>query len=92
MSEHTKDTLDSKKLELNDLLDNKINGILIRSKANIVEHNEKNSKYFSNLEKKRAEQKIMAKININGNIIENQTHIRNEQKQFYSTLYKKKKK
>ena len=34
----------------------------------------------------------MAKININGNIIENQTHIRNEQKKFYSTLYEKKEK
>ena len=56
VSENLKNTLDTKKIELNNLLDQKINEILIRSKANIVEHNEKNSKYFANLEKKRAEQ------------------------------------
>ena len=40
------------KNHLNDLIDKEINGILIRSKANMVEHNETNSKYFSNLEKR----------------------------------------
>ena len=36
-----------KKSELNNIIDNKINGILIRSKANKIEYNEKNSKYFA---------------------------------------------
>ena len=81
--------LDRKKQELNDIIDKKINGILIRSKANIVEYNEKNSKYFSNLEKKRAESKIITKLNINGNITSHQPTIRNEQKQFYANLYAK---
>ena len=89
-AEQLKNTLDSKKLELNNLIDKKINGILIRSKATIVEHDEKNSKYFANLEKKKAEQKIMTKLNVNGKLIENQTSIRNEQKRFYSALYDKK--
>ena len=45
-AEQIKTTLDSKKLELNNLIDKKINGILIRSKATTVEHNEKKSKYL----------------------------------------------
>ena len=81
--------LDRKKQELNDIIDKKINGILIRSKANIVEYYGKNSKYFSNLEKKRAESKIITKLNINGNITSHQPTIRNEQKQFYANLYAK---
>ena len=68
----------------------KNNGILLRSKANLVEHNEKNSKYFSNLEKKRAESKIITKLTINGTVIANQKLIRNEQKKFYESLYAKK--
>ena len=92
VSENIKNTLDTKKIELNNLLDKKVNGILIRSKANIVEHNEKNSKYFANSEKKRAEQKIMTKIDKNGMMIENQKLIRNEQSKFYSKLYDKKEK
>ena len=46
VSEVIKGTLDRKKFELKDILDNKINGILIRSKANIVEHDEKTQNTF----------------------------------------------
>ena len=84
-----KNELSIKKQELNDLIDKKINGILIRSKANMVEHDEKNSKYFSNLEKKRAESKIITQLNINGNLTSNQSNIRKEQKKFYASLYSK---
>ena len=84
-----KNELDNKKHELNDLIDKKINGILLRSKANLIEHNEKNSKYFSNLEKKRAESKIITKLTINGTVTANQKLIRNEQKKFYESLYSK---
>ena len=41
-----------KKSELFDLIENKLKGIIIRSKAEYVVSNEKNSKLFSNLEKK----------------------------------------
>ena len=89
MTNQMKLELDSKRNDLNDLLDKKVNGILLRSKANLVEHNEKNSKYFSNLEKKRAESKIITKLNINGTITSNQKTIRNEQRRFYESLYTK---
>ena len=57
-----KKQLDENKTQLNSIIDNKINGIIIRSKATMVEFNEKNSRYFSNLEKKRAESKVINQL------------------------------
>ena len=74
----------------NGIIEDKIKGILVRSKANQIEFDEKNSKYFSNLEKKKAEQKLITKLNIKGNICKNQEEIRQEQFRFYKTLYAKK--
>ena len=84
-----REDLKIKQSELDTLLDNRINGIIVRSKANKIEYNEKNSKYFSNLEKKRSEQKTITHLNINGKHVTNQQEIRQEQKQFYETLYEK---
>ena len=56
--------LDTKTKELNVIIDKRINGIIVRSKAQIVEHSEKNSKYFASLEKKRSETKSISKLNI----------------------------
>ena len=50
--EDTQTNLKDKKQELDEIIDNKINGIMIRAEALNVEYNDKNSKYFSNLEKK----------------------------------------
>ena len=47
--------LNIKKNELNALTENKIEGYIVRSKAQVVEEGEKISKYFADLEKKRAE-------------------------------------
>ena len=63
--------------------------MLLRMKADIVENNEKNSKYFANLEKKASERKLITKLNINGKSVTDQSSIRNEQKLFYQTLYSK---
>ena len=81
--------LDMKKSELFDIIENKINGIIIRSKAEHVESNEKNSKLFSNLEKKRSESKIIKQLNIKGTLIKNQEEILKQQQIFYENLYKK---
>ena len=48
-----------KKSELNKIIDDKTNGFLLRAKAEWIEGAEKNTKYFSNLEKKRAESKTI---------------------------------
>ena len=55
--DQTKEILDEKKQQLNDIVTNKINGIILRSKAQKVEYSEKNSNYFSRLEKKTSEKK-----------------------------------
>ena len=81
--------VDSKRAILNEIIDNRINGKIIRAKAQYVESNDKNSKYFSSLEKKRSEGKILKQLNVNGNIINKQSQILFEQKSFYENLYKK---
>ena len=45
--------LDNKRKRLNDITDIRLNGINIRSKSLFAEHHEKNTAYFSNLEKKK---------------------------------------
>ena len=78
------------KSELNNITDNKINCILIRSKANKIEYNENNSKYFASLEKKKADSKIITNLNVDGKQITNQSEIRTAQKNYYESLYDRK--
>ena len=85
-----KQTLSDKKQELNKILDKKLDGIVLRAKADFVEFNEKNSKYFSALEKKHAETKIINRLNENNKILTDQTEILQATQQFYSNLYSKK--
>ena len=42
-----------------------IQGLILRSKGDTVEHGEKNSKYFVSLEKKRSKAKIIPRLKIN---------------------------
>jgi len=84
------ETLKSEKAKLNELIDKRIKGILLRSKAEWVDGSEKNSKYFANLEKKAATHKIINQLKDNKNNIEtNQTNILNQIKDFYQRLYSK---
>ena len=71
------------------LIENKIDGYILRSKAQMVQEGEKNSKYFANLEKKRAESKVISRLNINGKIITNQVEILKKEKSYYGKLYRK---
>ena len=66
----------------------KLNGSIIRSKAKWVEHGEKNSKYFLNLEKRNFNTKYIRKLILNNGIeISEPDMIIKEQKQFYTDLY-----
>ena len=90
--ENIKKQIDEHKNELNCFIENKINGLIIRSKATIVEFSEKNSRYFANLEKKRSESKTVSQLNIKGKIITNTQDILNEEKNILrKTLLKKRK-
>ena len=63
----------------------------IRSRAKWVEEGEKNTKYFLNLEKTRANSKIFSSLKgESGNAITNQQEILKSQHQYFSNLYKKK--
>ena len=70
-------------------MDKKTRRIFLRAKLDYIEFNEKNTKYFSALEKKHAEKKSINRLTINGNIITDQKTILNETRQFYKNLYKK---
>ncbi|KAH3849835.1 hypothetical protein DPMN_092239 [Dreissena polymorpha] len=63
---------------LNGIYHTQLNGILLRARAQHVEHNEKNTKYFANIEKRRSEQKTVHKLVVNGKDITNRTEILEE--------------
>ena len=81
--------IDSKKTELNTLIDKKIEGYILKSKAQVIEEGEKNTKYFASLEKKRAESKLITRLNIKGKITTDQNEILKEEKSYYEKLYSK---
>ena len=67
----------------------KVEGIIVRSRARWHEHGEKNSKYFLNLEKRNSIKKHIRKLCISGTISIDPFQITNAQKSFYSKLYKR---
>ena len=84
-----KNDLNEKKNTFEQLTETKLNGLILRSKANIVEHDEKNSKYFASLEKKRSETKLISRLCINNVISTNPKEILTEIQTFYKNLYNK---
>lgn len=62
-------------------------GAHLRAKATEVEFDEKNSTYFSNLEKSHAKTKHIAVLEVNGNDVTDANAILQEEKSFYETLY-----
>ena len=89
-SQNIKSNLDKKISELESLIENKINGSILRSKAIVVEYSERNSKYFANLEKKKSETKLINRLLVNNEILTDQTKILKATEEFYKNLYEKK--
>ena len=80
--------LEKLKEDLNIIRKNKMQSILIRSRAQVVEDNEKPTIFFYNLEKHNYASKIIPKIEKeDGLIIKDQYEILNEVKLFYENLY-----
>lgn len=76
------------KQDIDDLLQNKINGIIMRSKCDWQEYGEKPSKFFLSLEKRNFNNKTIKRLRLpDGTITMDETKILNELKSFYSTLY-----
>lgn len=77
--------------ELEQIREKHIKGNILRSKANWIQHGEKCSKYFCNLEKKKYTEKLMYKlVGENGCDLTNTKDIMDEQTRFYSKLYSEK--
>ena len=76
--------------EMEEIYNEKIKGMLIRSKIQWYEYGEKSSKYFLNLEKRNAVRKSMKKLLIDGSFISKPEDILKAQKCFYENVYSKK--
>ena len=88
------DNINNKKNELNKIIENQTYGCILRAKAEWIEGAERNTKYFSNLEKKISETKTIQRLynnnnNNNNNEITNPQEILNQTKTYYEKLYKK---
>ena len=79
------------KNELDAIYDHITEGIRIRSKCEWYEHSEKSTKFFLNLEKQRGAQNTIKKLIVDDKEIIDQTHILEYIREFYETLFKKRK-
>ena len=72
------------------LYEEKVEGIIVRSRARWHEHGEKKSKYFFNLEKRNHIKKHIRKLHMSGLITTDPFEILDAGKTFYENLYKSK--
>ena len=80
--------MENLKEELNNIRKHKMQGILVRSRAQIIEDDEKPTNYFCNLEKHNYSSKIIPKLDTeDGKTITDQFEILNETKICYQDLY-----
>ena len=76
------------KADLTELLDEKINGIIFRSKAKWYSEGDRSSKYFFNLEKNRFKNRTCFQIfNKDGVLVHDVKDILEVQREFYQELY-----
>ena len=77
--------------ELDAIHDHITEGIRIRSKCNWYEHSKKSTKFFLNLEKQRGAQYTIKKLIVDNKEIIDQAQILEYIREFYETLFKKRK-
>ena len=77
------------KMELENIRDIKIKGQMLRSKAQHIEENEKNTKYFANIEKQRAESKTIHTLKVNETEITGIKNILKAETDFFKSIYEK---
>ena len=80
--------LETKKQQLESVIEYKTKGAILRSKTQWYNEGEKNTKYFLNLEKRHCKQGTMAQLKINEkNFVVTDKEILNECESFYQNLY-----
>ena len=86
--ENNVNKLENLKGDLEIMRSKKIEGLIIRSKAQWISHGEKATRYFCNLEKRNFLNKTVGFLDRgNGHIISEQENILKEVQQFYEKLY-----
>ena len=79
------------KKDLNDLYNQKIEGVILRSRCTTYELFEKPTSYFYKLEKVKARRKVITSLKLdNDELIENEEYILEALHKYYSSLYKEK--
>ena len=78
------------KRRLEEHMERKTNGTIIRAKIRWYEEGEKSTKYFYNLEKRNQQKKTVKKLIVDGQEIEGNKAILKEAKDFYKNLYESK--
>lgn len=80
--------LELRKQELNDIIKEKTQGAIVRSRIQWYEDGEANSKFFFNLEKRNANMKSINRLQLsNGSITQEPKLIMSEMTNFYKKLY-----
>ena len=77
-----------KKNKLEEINEKKVNGYIVRARAEYLDCGEKNTNFFANLEKKRATAKTITRLNKDGKDIIYSKNILKELESYYKQLYK----
>ena len=91
MDENNLENLESLRLQLNDIRQQKLKGHVIRARAKHIDKGEKPTKYFCGLEQRNYISKTMNKVEKeDGTILTDQNEILKETELFYKNLNTKK--
>jgi len=82
--------LDKCKTEVEKFYDEKVNGLIVHSKARWHEHGEKSTKYFLSLERRNHSRKHIRKLCLSGVITTNYEKILHSSSQYHKNLYRRK--
>ena len=75
------------KREFDSIQAEKAQGSMLRSKAKLTEYDEKNTKFFFDMEKNNSESKYIKRLNTDTGILTDPGQILEEEKRFYKQLY-----
>ena len=81
--------LNQVKSELNDLLSDRLQGAMIRARAQILESGEKPTRYFLQMEKKIAKSKLITEVRVGENRFFDSQNIINETRNFWKGIFSK---